>query len=56
MEFAVALDRVIAAPRAKVYRAWLDPEVLAPAGWARTTSRSWSPRSTSASAAPTSSS
>src|SRR4051794_15307863 len=29
MEFAVALDRVIAAPRAKVYRAWLDPEVLA---------------------------
>jgi len=31
MEFAVALDRVIPAPRAKVYRAWLDPEVLA--GW-----------------------
>ena len=30
-EFAVALDRVIAAPRAKLYRAWLDPEVLA--GW-----------------------
>jgi uncharacterized protein YndB with AHSA1/START domain len=29
MEFAVALDRVIAAPRAKVFRAWLDPEVLA---------------------------
>jgi uncharacterized protein YndB with AHSA1/START domain len=29
MEFAVALDRVIAAPRSKVYRAWLDPEVLA---------------------------
>ena len=29
MEFAVALDRVIAAPRAKVYRAWLDPEMLA---------------------------
>jgi len=28
-EFAVALDRVIAAPRAKLYRAWLDPEVLA---------------------------
>jgi uncharacterized protein YndB with AHSA1/START domain len=28
-EFAVALDRVIAAPRSKVYRAWLDPEVLA---------------------------
>jgi uncharacterized protein YndB with AHSA1/START domain len=29
MQFAVALDRVIPAPRAKVYRAWLDPEVLA---------------------------
>ena len=29
MEFAVAVDRVIAAPRSKVYRAWLDPEVLA---------------------------
>jgi len=29
MQFAVALDRVIAAPRAKVYRAWLDPELLA---------------------------
>jgi uncharacterized protein YndB with AHSA1/START domain len=29
MEFAVALDRVIAAPRSTVYRAWLDPEVLA---------------------------
>jgi uncharacterized protein YndB with AHSA1/START domain len=29
MEFAVALDRVIAAPRSKVYRAWLDPEILA---------------------------
>ena len=29
MQFAVALDRVIAAPRSKVYRAWLDPEVLA---------------------------
>jgi uncharacterized protein YndB with AHSA1/START domain len=28
-EFAVALDRVIAAPRAKLYRAWLDPQVLA---------------------------
>jgi uncharacterized protein YndB with AHSA1/START domain len=28
-QFAVALDRVIAAPRAAVYRAWLDPEVLA---------------------------
>jgi uncharacterized protein YndB with AHSA1/START domain len=27
--FAVALERVIAAPRAAVYRAWLDPEVLA---------------------------
>jgi uncharacterized protein YndB with AHSA1/START domain len=29
MQFAVALDRVIPAPRAKVYRAWLDPELLA---------------------------
>jgi uncharacterized protein YndB with AHSA1/START domain len=29
MQFAVALDRVIAAPRSKVYRAWLDPELLA---------------------------
>ena len=29
MEFAVALDRVVAAPRSKVYRAWLDPEILA---------------------------
>jgi uncharacterized protein YndB with AHSA1/START domain len=29
MQFAVALDRVIAAPRSKVYRAWLDPAVLA---------------------------
>jgi uncharacterized protein YndB with AHSA1/START domain len=29
MEFAVALDRVIAAPRSQVYRAWLDPGVLA---------------------------
>jgi uncharacterized protein YndB with AHSA1/START domain len=29
MQFAVALDRVIAAPRAKVYRSWLDPDVLA---------------------------
>ena len=29
MEFAVALERVIAAPRARVYRAWLDPSVLA---------------------------
>jgi uncharacterized protein YndB with AHSA1/START domain len=31
MQFAVALDRVFAAPRSKVYRAWLDPELLA--GW-----------------------
>ena len=31
MQFAVALERVIAAPRSKVYRAWLDPTVLA--GW-----------------------
>jgi uncharacterized protein YndB with AHSA1/START domain len=29
MQFAVALERVIAAPRSKVYRAWLDPVVLA---------------------------
>jgi uncharacterized protein YndB with AHSA1/START domain len=29
MEFAVALERVIAAPRSRVYRAWLDPAVLA---------------------------
>jgi uncharacterized protein YndB with AHSA1/START domain len=29
MEFAVALERVIAAPRSKLYRAWLDPEMLA---------------------------
>ncbi|HSB85917.1 MAG TPA: SRPBCC domain-containing protein [Ilumatobacteraceae bacterium] len=29
MQFAVALDRVIAAPRSKVYRAWLDPALLA---------------------------
>ena len=29
MEFAVALERVIIAPRSKVYRAWLDPAVLA---------------------------
>lgn len=29
MKFAVALDRVIAAPRSVVYRAWLDPAVLA---------------------------
>ena len=31
MQFAVALERVIAAPRPKVYRAWLDPALLA--GW-----------------------
>lgn len=29
MQFAVALERVIAAPRSKVYRAWLDPSLLA---------------------------
>jgi uncharacterized protein YndB with AHSA1/START domain len=29
MEFAVALERIIAAPRSTVYRAWLDPSVLA---------------------------
>ena len=29
MQFAVALERVIAAPRSKVYRAWLDPTLLA---------------------------
>lgn len=29
MQFAVTIDRVIAAPRAKVYRAWLDPTLLA---------------------------
>ena len=29
MQFAVALERVIAAPRSKVYRAWLDPALLA---------------------------
>jgi uncharacterized protein YndB with AHSA1/START domain len=29
MQFAVALERVIDAPRSKVYRAWLDPAVLA---------------------------
>lgn len=29
MRFGVTLDRVIAAPRARVYRAWLDPSVLA---------------------------
>ena len=29
MQFAVALERVIAAPRSKVYRAWLDPVLLA---------------------------
>jgi uncharacterized protein YndB with AHSA1/START domain len=31
MRFAVALERVIAAPRSKIYRAWLDPAMLA--GW-----------------------
>jgi uncharacterized protein YndB with AHSA1/START domain len=29
VKFAVGLDRVIAAPRSEVYRAWLDPELLA---------------------------
>ena len=29
MQFAVALERVIAAPRSKIYRAWLDPALLA---------------------------
>jgi uncharacterized protein YndB with AHSA1/START domain len=29
MQFAVALERVIAAPRSKIYRAWLDPSMLA---------------------------
>jgi uncharacterized protein YndB with AHSA1/START domain len=29
MQFAVALERVIAAPRSQVYRAWLDPALLA---------------------------
>ena len=29
MQFAVTLDRIIAAPRSTVYRAWLDPNVLA---------------------------
>jgi uncharacterized protein YndB with AHSA1/START domain len=29
MQFAVALERVIAAPRSKIYRAWLDPVMLA---------------------------
>jgi uncharacterized protein YndB with AHSA1/START domain len=28
-EFAVTVERVVKAPRAKVYRAWLDPELLA---------------------------
>ena len=28
-QFAVTLDRIIAAPRAQGYRAWLDPDVLA---------------------------
>jgi uncharacterized protein YndB with AHSA1/START domain len=28
-EFAVTIERVVKAPRAKVYRAWLDPELLA---------------------------
>ncbi len=29
MQFAVDLERVIAAPRSKLYRAWLDPAMLA---------------------------
>jgi uncharacterized protein YndB with AHSA1/START domain len=29
MQFAVALERVIAAPRSKLYRSWLDPALLA---------------------------
>ena len=29
MQFAVALERIIPAPRAKVYRAFLDPDLLA---------------------------
>jgi len=29
MQFAVTVDRVIAAPRSKLYRAWLDPAMLA---------------------------
>lgn len=29
MQFAVALERAIVAPRSKVYRAWLDPALLA---------------------------
>lgn len=29
MQFAVTLNRIIAAPRSRVYRAWLDPTVLA---------------------------
>ena len=28
-QFAVTLERVVSAARAKVYRAWLDPEMLA---------------------------
>lgn len=28
-QFAVTLERVVPAPRAQVYRAWLDPEMLA---------------------------
>ena len=28
-EFTVTIERVVKAPRAKVYRAWLDPELLA---------------------------
>jgi uncharacterized protein YndB with AHSA1/START domain len=29
MQFTVELERVIAAPRSKLYRAWLDPTMLA---------------------------
>ncbi len=35
MQFAVALERVIAAPRSKVYRAWLDPATARPLVGAR---------------------